>query len=117
VVVAVAEKYETAGEDVVREHLCIILPLLLDINDHDLLHVKGPLHEIVKLVQSRCLAEGPPFPQPVEIEPKLGVVHEILSVWLALRSSTVVFEQRVSPYSPFPETTSTCNTLPAMPAP
>jgi hypothetical protein len=68
---------------VVGEHLHIVLPLFFYVDYYDLLRVEGPLQKVVALMEASHLAEGPAFPQPVEVEPEFGVVHEILNAELA----------------------------------
>lgn len=57
------------GDDVVGEHLPVVLAALLDVDDDDLLEPEGELAEHVALHQAAELAVGPVGPQVPEVEP------------------------------------------------
>ena len=77
--VTVGQAHERSSEDVVCEHLRIVLALLLNVDDENLLDPEAPLDEIVPLEQAVCFPERPAFPYGVEVQPKLRVVHDVLS--------------------------------------
>ena len=79
VVVAVGQKQKRGGKDVMREHLCVILALLLDVDNENLLNPEAPLYKVVPLEKAVSLTEGPAFPDAVQVKPKVRMVHYVLS--------------------------------------
>lgn len=77
-VISVGEEEQRRGKDVVGKHLSIVLALLLDINNDDLLDPETPLSEVVELLKTGDLAEGPTLPHAVDIEPEFRVVYDVL---------------------------------------
>lgn len=77
-VIPIREEQQRRREDVVHEHLSIILALLLDVDDQDLLDVEGPLEKIVELEDAFNLSQRPAVPDAVEVEPEFGVVYDVL---------------------------------------
>lgn len=73
--VSVAHKHESTGDDVVGEHLPVVLPALFDIDDEYLLEPEGELYEVVPFEQPVHLSVRPARPKLMEIEPVLGVIH------------------------------------------
>jgi hypothetical protein len=61
-----------------REHLCVILALLLDVDNENLLNPEAPLYKVVPLEKAVSLTEGPAFPDAVQVKPKVGMVHYVL---------------------------------------
>jgi hypothetical protein len=76
--VAVGQAHEGSGEDVVGKHLGVILALLLDVDNEKLLDPEAPLDEVVPLEKAISLTERPAFPYAVQVQPELGVVHDVL---------------------------------------
>lgn len=62
-VVSVASKDQGGGDDVVSEHLPMILAALLNVDDNHLLQPESPLAKEVGLHDSIELAVGPVGPQ------------------------------------------------------
>lgn len=62
----------------VGEHLCVIFPSLLDVNDEDLLNPEGQLCKIVELEKSGHLSRRPGRPDLGIVEPIDGVIPEVL---------------------------------------
>jgi hypothetical protein len=77
VVVSVGKTHERSGEDVVGEHLRIVFALLLNVDYEDLLDPEAPLNEVVPLEQAVGFAKGPAFPDAMEVEPEVRVVHDV----------------------------------------
>jgi hypothetical protein len=75
---AIAHEDQGAGNDVMEKHLGVVLSFFLNIYDQDLLNPKRKLDEIVPFQETSGLADRPVSPHAAEIEPVLGVVHEIL---------------------------------------
>jgi len=65
--VAVGQAHQRGGEDVVGEHLRVVLALLLNVDDKKLLYPEAPLDEVVPLEETVSLAERPAFPNAVQI--------------------------------------------------
>lgn len=65
---AVARENEGTGEDVVREHLHIVFPSLLDIYDDDLLQPECKLYEVVPFEKAIHLLSRPVRPYFAEVE-------------------------------------------------
>jgi hypothetical protein len=78
VVVSIGEEEERGREEVVGEHLRIVFALLLNVDDQDLLDPEAPLHQVIPLEDAVDLAEGPAFPNAVQVQPEVGVVHDVL---------------------------------------
>lgn len=81
VVVPIREEQEGNCEDVMREHLGVVLALLLNIDDQNLRDPESPLHQVVPLEDAVNFAKGPALPDAVEVQPKLRVVHDVLSAY------------------------------------
>jgi hypothetical protein len=79
----VAAEEQHAGEDVVGEHLPMVLAVLLNIHHEQLLHPETELYEIVPLHQSVQGSCGEVRPHGSEIEPVRRVVHDVLQGMLA----------------------------------
>ena len=77
-VITVAPEHEEAGHDMVREHLPMIFPPLLDIDDYYLLQPEAELYQIIPLHRTVNLSGGPAGPEFLIIHPVLVVVHDIL---------------------------------------
>ncbi len=67
-VVCVRGEQKAVGDDVVGEHLPVVLAPLLHMDDQELLHPKGPLREHVALDEALQLPVGVVGPQLVEAE-------------------------------------------------
>ena len=67
VIIAVGEEHECGRENMVREHLSIILALLLNVDNKNLLNPEAPLYEVVPLEKTVNFAKGPTFPDTVEV--------------------------------------------------
>ena len=63
----------------VCEHLRVVFALFLDVNYKNLLDPETPLDEIVPFEQALNLAEGPAFPDGVQVQPEVGVIDDVLS--------------------------------------
>jgi hypothetical protein len=59
---------EDARDNVVGEHLPVVLPALLDVDDNHLLQPETQLREHVALHESGQFAVGPPRPQLSQVE-------------------------------------------------
>lgn len=59
---------EADGNDVMGEHLPVILSALLDVDDQDLLKPEGKLRKHVSLHDAGELAVGPVRPKLAEVE-------------------------------------------------
>lgn len=79
-VVAVAHRHERARDDVVREHLPVVLAPLLHVYHEDLLQPKGELQQVVALHQAAHLARREVIPDFIEVEPVRRVVVDVLRV-------------------------------------
>ncbi|KAA8899206.1 hypothetical protein TRICI_006375 [Trichomonascus ciferrii] len=66
---------ETAGDDVVGEHLNVVLALLLDVEHVDLADPAGHLHQVVGLHERMQLIMGPANPEVTGRKSILGVVQ------------------------------------------
>lgn len=66
-VVGVASKDKSGGDDVVSEHLPMILAALFNVNDNHLLEPESPLAQEVGLHDSIELAVGPVGPQILHV--------------------------------------------------
>lgn len=74
--VTIGRKYKGTGDDMVGEHLHVVLPPLLNVDDDNLLEPETELDQIVPLGETGHLASRPVPPQSSEVEPVVGVVHE-----------------------------------------
>jgi hypothetical protein len=96
---------------VVCEHLSIILALLLDVDHEHLLDPETPLDEVIPLENTLDLPEWPAFPDAVEVQPEVRVVHDVLS---GVSLECAELEQNFC--VPCLATTTQCSILSAMPA-
>lgn len=80
VVVAIRQEQKHCCEDVVGEHLRIILALLLNVHDNDLLNPEAPLDEVIPLKDAFHFSKGPACPETVEVQPILGCVYYVLCI-------------------------------------
>lgn len=71
---------EGARDDVMGEHLPVVLSALLDVDNNELLEPEGQLCEHVSLHKSRELAVWEIRPQLVEAEVGRGVAIDVLTV-------------------------------------
>ena len=60
------------------EHLPMIFSSLLNVDDKDLLQPKRELDQVIPLEQPIHFSVGPVSPHVPQLEPVLGIVHEIL---------------------------------------
>lgn len=60
------------------EHLVVILPPLLDVDNNNLLDPECQLHKVIPLESSRHLARRPMGPQIPIVKPICGRAHDIL---------------------------------------
>jgi hypothetical protein len=93
-VVTVAREYQNACDNVVREHLPIILSPFLDIDNHHLLDPESVLNQSVPFLQSPDLSIWPVGPEFFHIKPVVRVDIDVLI------SLVVFFSNRV-PCLPF----------------
>jgi hypothetical protein len=77
-VVDVAEHEQGARDDVVDQHLDVVLAPLLDVDDEDLLHPEGRLEEVVELHLGRHHARRVVGEELAKVHPVVGVVEEVL---------------------------------------
>lgn len=87
-VVAVAGGDQGAGDDVVREHLPVILAALLNVDDDDLLQPERPLRQNVELVQAGQLTLGPVRPELLQVQPVRRRLVDVLCN-VSLRCATM----------------------------
>jgi hypothetical protein len=78
VVVPIRQEQKRCSEDVVYEHLGVVLALLFDVDDKNLLNIERPLKQIVALEDAFDFPKRPAIPNAVQIEPELRVVHDVL---------------------------------------
>jgi hypothetical protein len=95
-VVTVAREYQNGCDNVMREHLPIVLSPFLDIDDHHLLEPESILNQSVPLLQSPNLSIWPVGPELFHIKPVVRVDIDVLI------SLVVFFLNRVA-CVPFPE--------------
>lgn len=76
--VSVACEHENAGDDMVGEHLPVILPPLLDVDNNDLLYPEGELYQVIPFEQAIHFTIGPISPQLACVKPVFGAVHYVL---------------------------------------
>lgn len=79
-VVTVGSDDQRYGDEVVSQHLPVILATLLDVDHKDLLEPEAELSEDVELVQGAELAVWPEGPKVPEVQPRGRVIVEILQV-------------------------------------
>jgi hypothetical protein len=60
--------------------LCVVFALLLDVDNENLLDPEPPLNEVVPFEEAIGFPERPAFPYAVEVQPELGMVHDVLSL-------------------------------------
>jgi hypothetical protein len=77
-VVTVAREYQNGCDNVVREHLPIVLSPFLDIDNHHLLEPESILNQSVPLLQSSNLSIGPVCPELFHIKPVVRVDIDVL---------------------------------------
>ena len=66
--ISVRGKNERDGDNVMGEHLPVVLAALLNVDNQDLLHPKAELGQHVPLHEARNLAVGPLGPELGEVE-------------------------------------------------
>lgn len=76
--VAITGENQASGDNVMREHLPMIFPPLLNVDDHDLLEPKGVLSENVPFLQPAHLSIGPIGPEILEVKQVVRVNQNIL---------------------------------------
>lgn len=76
--VSIRQSHEGGREQMVGQHLRIILALFLNVDDKNLLDPEAPLDEVVPFEEAVSLSERPTFPDAVKVEPELGVIHDVL---------------------------------------
>ena len=76
--VTVTGEDQNCRNNVVNEHLHVILPLLLDMNNQNLLKPESVLNEDVPFAQASNFPIGPVRPKILKIEPVVGVRQNIL---------------------------------------
>lgn len=74
---------EADGEEVVSQHLPVVLAALLNVNDEHLLQPESPLRQHVGLHDSIDLSNGPVHPELLQVQVVRRFVVEILSWKLA----------------------------------
>lgn len=62
----------------VGEHLCVVFPALLDVDNEDLLDPESQLYEVVPFERSGHLSRRPSCPDFGIVEPVNGVIPEVL---------------------------------------
>lgn len=77
-VVGVRGHDQSDGDEVVRQHLPVILSLLLNVDDVDLLDPESQLCEIIKLHSAANLSAGPVCPELGHVEKVGGGVPDVL---------------------------------------
>ena len=78
--VAVTREHESTGDEVVCEHLPMVFPPLLYVDDKDLLQPERKLHEIVPFHGSFYFSVWPAGPHLLHVEPVLVCVHYVLHI-------------------------------------
>lgn len=81
--VPVAGEDQHGRDDVVREHLPVVLPPGLDIDDHDLLEPECVLYQRVPLSQPLDFPIGPVRPEFFEVEHVVRVHQQVLRLLAA----------------------------------
>lgn len=76
--IPITGKYQHSCDDMMREHLPVILPPLLDIYHQDLLEPKCVLYQCVPFLQTSNLTVGPVRPEFLEIEPVIRSGQDVL---------------------------------------
>lgn len=77
-VVSVGSNNQCDGNEVMGQHLPVILAAFLDVNDEDLLEPESKLHEDVSLVQASKFSVGPARPELLHVQPVRGSVVNVL---------------------------------------
>jgi len=77
-VVEVAARNQRDGDDVVREHLPMILATLLNVDDNNLLQPERPLRKHVEFDHAVNLTERPVCPQFLHVQPVLRIGVNVL---------------------------------------
>ena len=78
--VAVTAEHQDAGDHMMSEHLPMVFPPLLDVDDQDLLEPEGELDQIVPLHRPFQFSVWPIGPLLGHVEPMVMGVHNILSL-------------------------------------
>ena len=78
VVVGVASGNERDGDEVMAQHLPMVLPALFHVDDNDLLQPKRPLRQQIHLHDASELPVGPIRPELSHVEPVGGVIIYVL---------------------------------------
>lgn len=78
VVVTITGEEESSGDEVVGEHLPVVLAALLDIDDDDLLQPKGPLTQDVTLHNTVKLTIRPVGPELLHVPVVGRITVEVL---------------------------------------
>ena len=76
-VIAVRGEDKSAGDEVVGEHLPVVLTPFFDVDDHDLLQPEGELDQVVPFRQAIHLTNGPVAPEGAQVHPVVGSVHDV----------------------------------------
>lgn len=84
-VIAVTRDHESAGNEMVGEHLPVVFPSFLYVDNKDLLHPKGELHEIIPLHGTFDFSVWPASPHLFHVEPVLMGVHDVLHLLVSCR--------------------------------
>ena len=61
-----------------RKHLRVVLALFLNVDNENLLDPEAPLYKVVPLENAIDLTERPAFPDAVQVEPEVRVIHDVL---------------------------------------
>lgn len=93
--VAITREYQRRGYHMMGEHLRVIRPPLLNVDHDHLLQPERELHQIVPLEQAIQFSSRPICPQVAQVEPVIGIVHEVL---IGCQSATGIFIQGSAPY-------------------
>ena len=82
--VAVAGEEEPASDNVMSEHLSIILSPLLDVYHNNLLDPEGELNQNIPLSDTIDFAVWPVPPQHLHVKPIIGVIICVLSTLIKI---------------------------------
>ncbi len=76
---AVTRRHERAGDDVMGQHLMIVLAPLLDVDGEDLLQPKGELNKVISFQEAVHLPIGPCGPHLAKVHPIVRLGEDVLS--------------------------------------
>jgi hypothetical protein len=76
--ISITRKHQGACNDMVREHLNVILSSIFYIHHEYLLQPKGKLHEVVPFGETVHFPVWPIDPEIVQVEPVIRTVHYVL---------------------------------------